>query len=254
MSSILAYATASGYGGYGGGFGGFGLGGGLGFGGGLGGGYGGGYGHGAVVPAAVISHHNIKHFDVPSSGHIYPTTIDVPANVLPVNFVFRSASSLVNVQHKHEGAAGSFKETHSQDEPHVLKHTVTKPIIQEVTEVISPFRRIQQTVEPVREEIQTLVARGVGATQGAALGAGLAVNGGGAGLGGGAGFGGAGFGGAGLGGGFGGAGFGGAGFGGLGGGLGGGFGGMGGGYGGGKLGGGFGGMGGGFGGGYGGKY
>jgi len=154
-------------GGYGGGFGGYGLGGGL------GGGYGGGYGHGAVVPAAVISHHNIKHYDVHSQGHIYPVSIDVPANVLPLNFVFRSASSLVNVQHKHEGAHGSFKETHSQDEPHVLKHTVTKPIIQEVREVISPFRRIQQTVEPVREEIQTLVARGVGATQGAALAAGV---------------------------------------------------------------------------------
>src|SRR6218665_109094 len=187
--------------------GGYGLGGGLGFAGGYGGGFGGygggfggygggGYGgHGAVVPAAVISHHNIKHYDVPSSGHIYPTTIDVPANVLPVNFIFRSASSMINVQQKHECASGSFKETHSQDEPHILKHTVTKPIIQEVREVISPFRRIQQTVEPVREEIMTMVARGVGATQGAALGAGIGA--------GGAGFGGAGFGGAGMGGGFG---------------------------------------------------
>ena len=119
-----------------------------------------GYSHGHIVPAAVISHHDIKHYDVPSTGHIYPTTIDVPANVLPVNFIFRSASSMINVKQKHEGAPGSFKETHSQDEPHVLKHTVTKPIIQEVREIISPFRRIQQTVEPVREEIQTLVARG----------------------------------------------------------------------------------------------
>src|SRR6218665_2828342 len=165
LLSFVGMAAASGYG-YGG------------FAGGMGGGYGhGGYGHGAHVPAAVISHHNIKHYDVPSSGHIYPTTIDVPANVLPINFVFRSASSLVNVQQKHEGAVGSFKETHSQDEPHVLKHTVTKTIIQEVTEVISPFRRIQQTVEPVREEIQTMVARGVGATQGAALGAGIGAGG-----------------------------------------------------------------------------
>ena len=129
-------------------------------GGGYSGGHGGGYGGGHVVPAAVISHHNIKHYDVPSSGHIYPTTIDVPANVIPINFIFRSASSLINVQHKHQGAAGSYKETHSQDEPHILKHTVTKPIIQEVREVISPFRRITQTVEPVREEINTLVARG----------------------------------------------------------------------------------------------
>jgi len=175
LFSIIGMVAASGYGGgfgggmrggfgggMGGGFGG-GFGGGMGggFGGGMGGGYGGGYGHGHVVPAAVISHHKIKHYDVHSSGHIYPTTIDVPANVIPVNFVFRSASSLVNVQHKHEGAHGSYKQTHSQDEPHVLKHTVTKPIIQEVKEIISPFRKIVQTVEPVHEEIKTYVARGV---------------------------------------------------------------------------------------------
>ena len=153
---------------------------GIGLTGGLGGiGYGGGYG-GHAVPAAVISHHKVHHYDVPSVGHIIPTTIDVPANILPVNFIFRSASSLVNVAHKHEGAKGSYKETYSQDEPHVLKHTVTKPIIQEVKEIISPFRRIVQKVEPVREEIQTLVARGVG--HGYGIGGGY---GGGIGLGGG---------------------------------------------------------------------
>ena len=129
----------------------------------------------AVVPAAVLSNHIVKHYDVPSSGSIMPTTIDVPANVLPVNFVFRSASSAINVQQAHQGSAGSFKETASQDEPHVLKHTVTKPIIQEVREVISPFRKITQTVEPVREQIETLVARGVGATQGALLAANMAA-------------------------------------------------------------------------------
>lgn len=46
------------------------------------------------------------------------------------------------------------------DEPHVLKHLVTKPIYQEVQEIISPHRRIVQKVEPVKEEIQTIVARG----------------------------------------------------------------------------------------------
>lgn len=78
-----------------------------------------------------------------------PIHVDVPANVLPVNFIFRvinfihfikfikiltnkfqSSSSHINVASKHEGAAGSFKETHSQDEPHVLKHTVTKVCIE----------------------------------------------------------------------------------------------------------------------------
>ncbi|OTF81866.1 DFP2-like protein, partial [Euroglyphus maynei] len=122
----------------------------------------GGGGGGIFVPAAVISNHQIRQFDVPSSGFINPTTIDVPANFIPVNFIFRSASSMVNVAQKHSSAPGSFRESHSQDEPHKLVHTVTKPIIQEVHEVISPFRRVTQTVEPVRESVETIVARNSG--------------------------------------------------------------------------------------------
>ena len=124
---------------------------------GLGGGM---YGH--SVPAAVISNHHVKYYDVPSSGYVKPTTIDVPPNYIPINFVFRSASSHVNVQQKHISAPGSYKQSHSYDEPHKLVHTVTKPIIQEVREVISPYRKVVQTIEPVHEEIKTVVARGYG--------------------------------------------------------------------------------------------
>lgn len=139
-----------------------------------GGGYGGG---GYSVPAAVISKHHVSHFDVPSSGHIMPTTIDVPANFIPVNFVFRSASSPIYVANKHEDSKGSYQVSSSQDEPHQMLHTVTKPIIQEVREIISPVRRITQTVEPVREEIQTVVARNAG-NAGFGLGGGAGGNGG----------------------------------------------------------------------------
>lgn len=83
-----------------------------------GGGYGGGgyggslYGH--SVPAAVISKHHVKHYDVHTPKHyIHPTTIDVPANYMPVNFVFRSASSPIHVAQKHESAKGSYQATHS---------------------------------------------------------------------------------------------------------------------------------------------
>lgn len=127
----------------------------------------------------MISNHHIKQYDVPSSGYIQPTTIDVPANYIPVNFVFRSASSLINVAQKHESAPGSFHESHSQDDAHRLVHTVTKPIVQEVREIISPFRRVTQTVEPVREEVQTIVARNAGG-----LGGGFGNGGGGGGVGG----------------------------------------------------------------------
>ena len=38
-----------------------------------------------------------------------------------------SASSNLNIQQMHEGAGGSNQETSSEDEPHLLKHQVTKP-------------------------------------------------------------------------------------------------------------------------------
>ncbi|KAH9422708.1 uncharacterized protein LOC113793746 [Dermatophagoides pteronyssinus] len=121
---------------------------------------GGGHGYAHVVPAAVLSHHHVKYYEVPSHGYVKPTTIDVPPNHIPINFIFRSASSAIHAEQKHMGSPGSYQQSYSKDEPHVLKHMVTKPIIQEVHEIISPYRKIVQTVEPVKEEIKTIVARG----------------------------------------------------------------------------------------------
>jgi len=122
---------------------------------------------------------------------VQPTTIEVGANSVPLNILFRSASSNLNVQQYHEGAKGGYQESQSEDEPHILKHTVKKPIYQEVREVISPYRKITQEIKPVQEEIQTIVARGTGKSYG---GGGGGYGGGmGGGLGGG--YGGGGFGG-----------------------------------------------------------
>lgn len=44
-------------------------------------------GEGGYVNAAILSHHNVHHFDVKNEGYIKPTTIDVPAHILPVSFV-----------------------------------------------------------------------------------------------------------------------------------------------------------------------
>ena len=120
------------------------------------------YGQAAVAPLAVQSTHQVQYRDVPSGGLISPISVDVPANAVPVNLVFRSASSQLNVQQAHESATGSFHESSSEDEAHVLKHAVTKPVIQEIREVITPFRRITQEVLPVQEQINTIVARNVG--------------------------------------------------------------------------------------------
>ena len=141
-------------------------------------------GGGGIVPAAIISRHRIDYRDVPSQGSVAPTTIEVGSSSVPLNILFRSSSSNINVQQAHEGAGGTSQQSSSVDEPHHLFHEVSKPIIQEVREVISPYRRIIQEINPVQEDIQTIVARGTG---------------GGAGVIGGGGFGGAGFGGAGFG-------------------------------------------------------
>ena len=50
-----------------------------------------------------------------------------------VNFLILKTLILI-IGHKHESAPGSYKETYSQDEPHILKHTVKKPIYQEVNQ------------------------------------------------------------------------------------------------------------------------
>ena len=114
---------------------------------------------GGVISAAIQTRHNIEYKDVPSGGNIQPAMIEVGASPIPVNILFRSASSNLNVLQQHQGAGGDTQESQSEDEPHMLKHTVTKPIIQEVREVISPFRKITQEIQPVQEEINTIVAR-----------------------------------------------------------------------------------------------
>ncbi|KAH9493662.1 hypothetical protein DERF_014401, partial [Dermatophagoides farinae] len=126
--------------------------------GGMGGGYGGGGGYGAI-PLAVRSYHNIRSYDVPSYGYSKPVYVDVDANAVPIYMNFRSKSSYLHVNQQHEGQKGSYQESYSQDEPHVLKHTVKKPVYQEVNEIITPYRRITQEIKPVQEEIETLVAR-----------------------------------------------------------------------------------------------
>ena len=112
-------------------------------------------------PAAVVTDHDLKFYDVPNTGYSHPTNIDVPPDYIPINVYFRTASSMINVHQIHEGTDGSYRESYSHDEPHKLVHTVTKPIVQEIREIITPYRTVTQHIEPVKEEIQTVVARAV---------------------------------------------------------------------------------------------
>lgn len=114
---------------------------------------------GQVIPAAIQTRHEIQFRDVPSMGTVNPTTIEVGANTIPLNIVFRSASSNLNILQDHQSSGGTVQESNSEDEPHILKHSVKKPIIQEIHEIITPSRKIVQEIQPVQEEILTIVAK-----------------------------------------------------------------------------------------------
>ena len=104
------------------------------------GGYGGGSagnsgafgGHGPISAAIRTSHH-MDFIDMPNmEDNVKSSTIEVAAKPLPLNILFRSASSTLNLMHQHDPAMGEVQESSSEDEPHRLYHTVRKPIIQEV--------------------------------------------------------------------------------------------------------------------------
>ena len=171
LASLLISIAESAATGYGSGSGGYGSGGGGGGGGGAGAGsfinVG---GNGAInalsnsgpIPAAIQSSHTVEIQTVPIPYNpVEPQVVEVDANILPLTIHFKSASSNINVVQSHQpGQVAQVQQTSSEDEPHHLLHEVTKPIIQEIREVITPYRRVVQEVRPVQEEIQTIVARG----------------------------------------------------------------------------------------------
>lgn len=113
------------------------------------------------IQAAVQTKHNIRfvEVDVPNYKH-EAQIIEVEPNAIPLIIHFKSASSRIQIQqsHSHQDLA-PIQETKSEDHPHHLRHEVTKPIIQEVHEIVKPYRRVIQEIRPVVEEIQTIVSK-----------------------------------------------------------------------------------------------
>ena len=123
-------------------------------------GHGGHGGHGGAIPAAIKSRQSVEIRNVNDiSEPIRPQLIEVGAQQLPLTIHFRSTSSNIKVLSSHQPGYGDTQQTSSQDEAHKLFHEVNKPIIQEVREVITPYRRIVQEIRPVQEDIQTIVAK-----------------------------------------------------------------------------------------------
>ena len=114
------------------------------------------------LPAAI---HSRRHYEVvPVPSHEEPAqltqiNVDPVENPVAIRFVSKSSPVLIDQVHI-PGEPGQVTETNSEDEPHRVVHTVSRPVIQEVREIIQPYRSIQQEVRPVLEEISTVVARG----------------------------------------------------------------------------------------------
>jgi len=119
------------------------------------------YHHVGIIPAAIQSTRTYEVVPVALNYEApVPQTIDVPANIQPINMIFRTASSPLLIDQIHTPAVGQHESTRSEDEPSVLTHESYKPVIQKYAEVIQPFREIEQKVLPVEEHVRTVVAKG----------------------------------------------------------------------------------------------
>ncbi|KAJ6218119.1 hypothetical protein RDWZM_009276 [Blomia tropicalis] len=87
--------------------------------------------------------------------------VNVPPNEqgIHINFVSKSSPLTVSSQHI-PGEAGQVHVSESEDEPHRLVHNVKKSVIQEVNEVVQPYRILKQEVKPTIEQSHTLVPHG----------------------------------------------------------------------------------------------
>ena len=119
------------------------------------------YSSSGPVSAAVQSVRSVEVKDVQNSyQNNEPQIIDIPPSALPIVINFRTSSSQIQIHQSHEHAEpAEVQQTQSEDDPTYLKHQVTKPVIQEVHEIILPYRKIIQEIRPVEEEIKTVVAR-----------------------------------------------------------------------------------------------
>ncbi|KAH9405940.1 hypothetical protein TYRP_014237 [Tyrophagus putrescentiae] len=101
------------------------------------------------IQAAIQTKHTVemKSVDIPYED-LEPQIIEVEGGAIPLEIHFKSSSSRIRVHQTHQaGGAGEVEQTSSEEEPHRLIHEVKKPIIQE-------------EIQPVQEEIHTIVAKG----------------------------------------------------------------------------------------------
>ena len=86
--------------------------------------------------------------------------VEINSGPLPIMIRFNSHSSHINAIQKHYGQLGTVQKASHIDEPDLLIQHIKKPVIQEVREIIQPFRQRTQEVRPVSEKVETIIAQG----------------------------------------------------------------------------------------------
>lgn len=121
---------------------------------------GGGHSYGHGVDAAVKSYHSVNTYPVPSLRNLKNPVLDIDSGPLPITLRFNTHSSDINAMQKHFGSPGQVQKAAAIDEPDVLIQAIKKPVINEIREVISPYRHRTQEVRPVQEKIESIIAKG----------------------------------------------------------------------------------------------
>ena len=115
------------------------------------------------VNAPIFSHHNVVIKKV--AGNIQRNAIPdivISSGPMQMKMIFESESTNLDVSQKHKNADGKTKSSSSQDGEIVLKHHVTKPVTQYVSEEIVPTRYLSQKIRPVKEYVKTVVTKNAG--------------------------------------------------------------------------------------------
>lgn len=124
--------------------------------------------HQEVVQAAVtqlgrtVEYKNMPYQEQPMQSQI----VEVEPSETPLHIHFKTKSSSVSLSQSHQQTpAQEAQIAQTQDEPSRLVHEIQKPIIQEVREVITPYRQVTQEIQPVVEAVHTVVTKAEGQRQ-----------------------------------------------------------------------------------------
>ncbi|KAF7489877.1 hypothetical protein SSS_09115 [Sarcoptes scabiei] len=112
---------------------------------------------GNVIHLPVHSRHTIEYVDVPSTGNYKPLHVEIPPPKLGLSLLFKTTGPKLQLSQSLDRSPPIYHKTHQVDPPIRYQHTVHRPIFENVHTVHSPYRNVMQQIEPVQEDIRTII-------------------------------------------------------------------------------------------------